>query len=432
MTSARGGMAAPSSIRVPMRPPGSQPSRGCQTRRKSTSAAIEAIEATTSTSHGPCRLETRNCSAANGTPAMRIAGQMPSIPRHPANAATSQNGTSTEKNGSCRPTMPLKAWRSRPLTALSAMSGVPSAPNATGAVLAMSERPDAARGAKPRPMSSAPVTATGVPKPAAPSKNAPNANATSSSCSRASVVTCVMLWRSVAKRPRSAVSWYRKMTFEHDPPDGQQAEGGAVGRRWPAAMPSGHAEDRRGHEERRAEPDERGACAPAGAGTPASRAARRWAARRTASTARAGRADRRSASRSSDRLGSPAQNRCRDCMQLRSGGVCRKLQTPPDLNGSVWRSIVGHGPRGPSSRARATRACRSAADTRRRAGRIRVRWLDGLPRAASCRGARPIGRRESSRPCAPVTRRAFRSWPAAAGPASRAAPCPSRTASSSP
>ena len=65
--------------------------------------------------------------------------------------------------------------------------GVPSAPNATGAVLAMSERPEAASGANPRPMSSAPVTATGVPNPAAPSKKAPNANATSSSCRRASV-----------------------------------------------------------------------------------------------------------------------------------------------------------------------------------------------------------------------------------------------------
>ena len=100
------------------------------------------------------------------------------------------------------------------------MIGVPSAPNATGAVLAMSERPDAASGAKPRPMSSAPVTATGVPKPAAPSKNAPKANATSSSCSRASVVTCVMLWRSVAKSPRSSVSWYRKMTLSTIQPIG--------------------------------------------------------------------------------------------------------------------------------------------------------------------------------------------------------------------
>ena len=82
------------------------------------------------------------------------------------------------------------------------MMGVPSAPNATGAVLAMSDRPDAASGVKPRPISSAPVMATGVPNPAAPSKNAPKQNATSSSCSRASRVTAVMLWRSVANSPR--------------------------------------------------------------------------------------------------------------------------------------------------------------------------------------------------------------------------------------
>ena len=151
-----------------------------------------------------------------------MAGQTPIIPRHPANAATSQNGTISEKSGSWRPTMPLSARRSRPLTALSAMSGVPSAPNATGAVLAIRESPEAAKGAKPRPMSSAPVTATGVPNPAAPSKKAPNANATSSSCSRASVVTPVMLWRSVVKRPRSAVSWYRKMTFRTIQPMGNK------------------------------------------------------------------------------------------------------------------------------------------------------------------------------------------------------------------
>ena len=79
----------------------------------------------------------------------------------------------TEKNGSCRPTMPLNSCRSSPVTAASAMTGVPSAPKATGAVLAMSDRPDAASGEKPRPISIAAVTATGVPNPAAPSKNAP-------------------------------------------------------------------------------------------------------------------------------------------------------------------------------------------------------------------------------------------------------------------
>jgi hypothetical protein len=53
------------------------------------------------------------------------------------------------------------------------MIGVPSAPYATGAVLAISESPDAASGEKPRPIRIAAVTATGVPNPAAPSKNAP-------------------------------------------------------------------------------------------------------------------------------------------------------------------------------------------------------------------------------------------------------------------
>ena len=60
------------------------------------------------------------------------------------------------------------------------MIGVPSAPNATGAVLAMSDSPEAASGVNPSPIRMAAVTATGVPKPAAPSKNAPKQNATSS------------------------------------------------------------------------------------------------------------------------------------------------------------------------------------------------------------------------------------------------------------
>ena len=39
------------------------------------------------------------------------------------------------------------------MTAASAMTGVPSAPKATGAVLAISDRPEAASGEKPRPIS---------------------------------------------------------------------------------------------------------------------------------------------------------------------------------------------------------------------------------------------------------------------------------------
>ena len=53
------------------------------------------------------------------------------------------------------------------------MSGAPRAPNATGAVLAISESPDAVRGVKPKPIRMAPVTATGVPNPQAPDKAIP-------------------------------------------------------------------------------------------------------------------------------------------------------------------------------------------------------------------------------------------------------------------
>jgi hypothetical protein len=72
------------------------------------------------------------------------------------------------------------------------MTGVPSAPNATGAVFAINDSADASSGGKPSPISIAPVTATGVPNPAAPSKKAPNANAMSSSCSRRSAVIPAM------------------------------------------------------------------------------------------------------------------------------------------------------------------------------------------------------------------------------------------------
>src|SRR3546814_18795622 len=73
--------------------------------------------------------------------------------------------------------MPDSCRRSMPLTADRAMTGAPSAPYATGAVLAMSDRPAACKGANPNPINMAAVTATGVPKPAAPSKKAPKEKA---------------------------------------------------------------------------------------------------------------------------------------------------------------------------------------------------------------------------------------------------------------
>ena len=80
---------------------------GCQNFRNNASAPIEQIAAVTSTNHGPWKFETRNCGIAKHAPATRIAGQISSIPRKPANAQINQNGTSSEKNGSCRPTIAL-------------------------------------------------------------------------------------------------------------------------------------------------------------------------------------------------------------------------------------------------------------------------------------------------------------------------------------
>src|SRR5215475_3525970 len=83
----------------------SHSSFGCHTCRNRIKHAIEINDAPMSTIHGLMKFEIRNCGTANETPHTRIAGQMSSIPRRPANVQISQNGTMSEKNGNCRPTM---------------------------------------------------------------------------------------------------------------------------------------------------------------------------------------------------------------------------------------------------------------------------------------------------------------------------------------
>ncbi len=61
-------------------------------------------------------------------PEVRQAGQTSHIALRPAIAQTSQKGTMREKNGSCRPVMAERAWRSRPVTDARTTIGVPSAP----------------------------------------------------------------------------------------------------------------------------------------------------------------------------------------------------------------------------------------------------------------------------------------------------------------
>jgi hypothetical protein len=131
-------------------------------------------------------LAVRNCTRAKLPPHTSSAGQTPRTPRQPAITHTNQAGTNSEKIGSCRPTMALSRIASSPVTSPSVRMGVPSAPKATGDVLANSDRPAACNGRKPAPISSAAEMATGVPNPAAPSTKAPKQKAIKSACKRRS------------------------------------------------------------------------------------------------------------------------------------------------------------------------------------------------------------------------------------------------------
>ena len=161
-----------------------QHSRGCHTVMKSAKAARLAKPPTTSTSAGPTKFAISACAMANEAPQTSTAGHTPASPRHPAIVTTIQAGMISEKNGSCRPAMAEIACSSSPVTFASVMIGVPRAPKATGAVLAISARQAASNAGKPAPVRRAAEIATGAPKPAAPSRNAPKAKAINSACTR--------------------------------------------------------------------------------------------------------------------------------------------------------------------------------------------------------------------------------------------------------
>src|SRR5436190_21420930 len=122
---------------------------GRHTFSRSPTAAMEQSEDITCTSQGPWKFDTRNWGMANAKPAVNAAGHTPIIPRKPAMAQTTQKGTSSEKNGNCRPTICESATSLIPVTLHNAIMGVPRAPKATGAVLAINDNPDACRGLKP-------------------------------------------------------------------------------------------------------------------------------------------------------------------------------------------------------------------------------------------------------------------------------------------
>src|ERR1043165_1564256 len=106
----------------------SHSSFGRHTFRNPIRIAIEISDAPMSTIHGLMKFEIRYCGIANETPVTRIAGHTSFIPFQPAKAQISQNGTISEKNGSCRPTIAPSRKGSMPVTLERPAIGVPSAP----------------------------------------------------------------------------------------------------------------------------------------------------------------------------------------------------------------------------------------------------------------------------------------------------------------
>ncbi len=117
----------------------------------------------------------------------------------------------SENRGNCRPTVDDSAWvvdwtswpsigASRPP---SVVTGIPSEPKATGAVLAMRARTADMIGSKPRPASIDAVIATGAPNPAMPSMSEPKQKATRSTWIRRSLVSRPSDRRMTSKSPLS-------------------------------------------------------------------------------------------------------------------------------------------------------------------------------------------------------------------------------------
>src|ERR1043166_2153886 len=106
----------------------SHSSFGRQILRKPIRHAIDTSEAPMSTIHGLMKFEMRYCGTANETPVTTIAGHTSFMPFQPAKAQISQNGTMSEKNGNCRPTIAPSRNGSMPVTLESPAIGVPSAP----------------------------------------------------------------------------------------------------------------------------------------------------------------------------------------------------------------------------------------------------------------------------------------------------------------
>ena len=151
--------------------------------------------------------------------------------------------------------MAAKAGAGSPVTAPSTVTGVPSAPKATGVVLNISTNTTASSAGKPHKMSKEAVMATGAPNPAIPSSRAPKQKPMTTSTTRRSFGKCFDHPRAerieTARRDRDVVEQQRA---DDDPHDRPQREHRAVDGRGERHAAPASAKPRRQSASRRADP----------------------------------------------------------------------------------------------------------------------------------------------------------------------------------
>src|ERR1700719_2142895 len=110
---------------------------GFQKSRKTTVHRSEKRPAVMSTKLLSMWLDQKNCMEAKEIPTTRMAGETSNVSFHGTMARTNQNGTMMAVMGRIRPIMAFISASGSNVTAASMWTGVPIAPQATGAVLAM-------------------------------------------------------------------------------------------------------------------------------------------------------------------------------------------------------------------------------------------------------------------------------------------------------
>ena len=161
-------------------------------------------------------------------------------------------------NGNCRPTMAPSVLEGVPVTAPSTVTGTPSAPNATGAVLKINTKTKASSAGNPTRIRSEDVIAIGVPKPAMPSSSAPKQKPITTSTIRRSFGKWSRIQkRKASKRPEFDRNVVEQERVDDDPHHRPQRKHDAVQDRVRREMDR-EAPDRDGEDQADGEAGERG------------------------------------------------------------------------------------------------------------------------------------------------------------------------------